>query len=292
MPELPEVETMVRGIRPAVEGRTIVRVERVRCACRPLTLRPPWRTLKRQLEGRRVERVRRAGKRIVWDLDDGCALVIEPRMTGLVVLDDPPDTAHLRLKFELESTPQGTRTRVWFWDRRGLGTVSLLDAHELSRTLGPGRLGPDALRLTADDWQRICHGRRQAIKTLLMDQRKVAGIGNLYASEILHEARIHPCTPAGVLKRRQLRRLADAVRRVLQEAIEHEGSTLGDGTYRTALNAPGRYQNLHRVYGRAGERCAHCRRGRIRRIVQAQRATFYCPVCQRPPRSAAGVSLP
>jgi formamidopyrimidine-DNA glycosylase len=115
----------------------------------------------------------------------------------------------------------------------------------------------------------------------LLDQKLVAGIGNLYASEILHRARIDPQRPAHRLGRAQIARLAAATRFVLEEAIRDEGSTLGDGTYRNALNEAGNYQNAHRVYDRAGERCPSCQRGTVRRIVQAQRSTFYCANCQR-----------
>ena len=119
------------------------------------------------------------------------------------------------------------------------------------------------------------------IKIVLLDQRTVAGIGNLYASEILHVSRIHPAQRADRLKPAELSRLSDAVRCVLEEAIRDEGSTLSDATYRTALNQNGRYQHKHRVYGRADETCPTCSNGAIRRIVQGQRSTFFCPECQR-----------
>jgi formamidopyrimidine-DNA glycosylase len=119
----------------------------------------------------------------------------------------------------------------------------------------------------------------------LLDQQALAGIGNLYAAEILHEARLHPQTPCSRLSAQHWRRLAAAITRVLEEAIRYEGSTLSDGTYRNALNLAGSYQNEHRVYDRAGLRCPTCTRGRVRRIVQAQRATFFCPNCQRARRA-------
>ena len=119
----------------------------------------------------------------------------------------------------------------------------------------------------------------------LLNQKKVAGIGNLYASEILHLSRISPEVPARELSRKQISRLAKAVPAILNEAIRYEGSTLGDGTYRNALNETGGYQNAHKVYARDGEICPTCDRGTIIRIVQAQRSTFFCRVCQRAPRS-------
>jgi formamidopyrimidine-DNA glycosylase len=119
------------------------------------------------------------------------------------------------------------------------------------------------------------------IKVALLDQRAVAGIGNLYASEILHLVGIHPARSCRRLRPGDWPRLADAIHKVLETAIRYEGSTLSDGTYRNALNESGSYQAYHRVYDRAGERCLCCGRGRIMRIVQAQRSTFFCPLCQR-----------
>lgn len=289
MPELPEVETMVRGIRPHVTGRAIVAVRRCRCPCKPIAVRPSLRTISRRIRGTSVTSVRRLAKRVVLELSSGEAIVIEPRMTGLMLLSDPPDREHLRLKWLLAAesatcSPLATEDRamsLWFWDRRGLGTVRLYSRHQLAEELGPDRLGPDALGLSVAEWGERCSRTSRALKTALLDQKWVAGIGNLYASEILHAARIHPEHPADRLKPRQIGRLAAAVQHVLLTAIRYEGSTLADGTYRNALNQDGGYQNEHRVYARAGEVCSTCRRSRIRRIVQNQRSTFFCPRCQR-----------
>lgn len=212
------------------------------------------------------------------DLSGGDTFVIEPRMTGLVLLVDPPDRAHLRVEWLLEGDRE--RNSLWFWDSRGLGTVRLLRPSVAANVLGATRLGPDALEMTHGDWRTRCAATARPIKVALLDQKLVAGIGNLYASEILHRARIHPAQPADRLSRAQLARLAAATLHILDEAIRYEGSTLSDGTYRNALNQSGSYQNAHRVYDRAGERCGSCDRGTIVRIVQAQRSTFYCPRCQ------------
>jgi formamidopyrimidine-DNA glycosylase len=279
VPELPEVETMVRGIRPFVEGREILAVRSCRCACKPLSMTPALSQLARQVRSERVASAGRLGKRIVLTLGSGASLVFEPRMTGLMLLADPPDRAHLRL--ELRFSGEREYNSVWFWDRRGLGTVRLFAPGELEQKLGEQTLGPDALHLTAQDWHARLTRTRRPIKVALLDQKLAAGIGNLYASEILHVARIHPAHPAHELTRPQSKRLHAAVQAVLTEAILHEGSTLGDATYRTALNQSGRYQNAHRVYDRAHEPCRTCGRGQIERIVQAQRSTFFCARCQR-----------
>jgi formamidopyrimidine-DNA glycosylase len=200
-------------------------------------------------------------------------------MTGLLLLADPPDREHLRLECVLAGA--GGERRLWLWDRRGLGTVTLFRPDEFARQLGTGRIGRDALEVSLAEWRALCRRTSRPIKVALLDQRWVAGIGNLYASEILHAAGIHPEARTNRLSGVRIRRLADATRHVLREAIRYEGSTLNDGTYRNALNESGGYQNEHRVYARAGKVCSTCRQGKIVRIVQAQRSTFFCGKCQR-----------
>jgi formamidopyrimidine-DNA glycosylase len=199
-------------------------------------------------------------------------------MTGLVLLSDPPSREHLRFRLDLRDA---TVPHLWYWDRRGLGSIRLLDRQQVEHQLGPPQLGPDALTLDADRLRTRLGVRRTPLKVALLDQSALAGVGNLYASEILHVARIHPQTRCDALTAAQWRRLATSLHTVLEEAIRYEGSTLADGTYRTVLNNPGGYQNRHRVYDRAGQPCPSCGKSDIRRIVQAQRSTFFCPQCQR-----------
>jgi len=279
VPELPEVETMVRGIRPFVEGRRIVAVRRCKTHCRPIGMSPTFARLAKRIEGQTVTAARRLGKRVVLDLSNAASLVVEPRMTGLMLLADPPDVEHLRLEWEFEDRRE--YNSIWFWDRRGLGTVRLFGPGELERDLGPGKLGPDALLFDVALWRERLGSTSRAVKVALLDQKLVAGIGNLYASEILHVAGIDPTRSSQTLRPADLKRLDAAVRSVLELAIQYEGSTLGDGTYRNALNQSGRYQNEHRVYMRDGESCQTCGRGSIARIVQAQRSTFFCNKCQK-----------
>lgn len=270
---------MVRGIRPFVAGRKLTALRRCRTKCRPITIRPAFPILVKRLTGRTVHAVRRLGKRILLDFDGGDCLAIEPRMTGLLVLADPPDPHHLRLMFAFDGERE--YNAVWFWDRRGLGTVRLYGPGELAKLLGSHRIGPDALSVTADELTTVFRRTRRAVKVVLLDQRAVAGIGNLYASEILHLAGIDPIRLADSLTDPEIRRLHAAAVAVLEDAIRSEGSTLGDGTYRNALNKAGGYQNLHRVYQKHGTLCPRCRQGVIERTVQAQRATFFCPRCQK-----------
>lgn len=285
MPELPEVETMVRGIRPHVEGRQIRTLRVPPCPCRPLLIEPAPRSMARRVSGATVDRIWRRAKRVVLSLSTGDAFAIEPRMTGLMLVDEAPDEGHLRLEWVFEPSAAYEIDSLWFWDRRGLGTIRLLTPEQQEVVFGPDRLGPDALEITEREWRDALATTRSAIKVALLNQKKVAGIGNLYASEILHLCRISPEIPANELSRKQISRLTQAVPAILNEAIRYEGSTLGDGTYRNALNESGGYQNAHKVYAREAELCPSCRRGKIVRIVQAQRSTFFCRVCQRKPRS-------
>src|SRR5262245_58576523 len=267
---------MRRGIA-AVSGSRILGAERERCRRRPILVQPAGSALGRRVAGRRIEEVARLGKRVVLKLDSGDRLIFEPRMTGLVLVADPPTVEHLRFRLDLADGPI---PHVWYWDRRGLGSVRLLDERQFATQLGNGYLGPDALALSADELRERLVSSRRAIKVALLDQKAVAGIGNLYASEILHLARIHPAKRCDLLKPDQWAAIHTRMLEVLHLAIQHEGSTLSDGTYRNALNQSGGYQNLHRVYDRAGELCLQCGQSKILRIVQAQRATFFCPLCQ------------
>jgi formamidopyrimidine-DNA glycosylase len=293
MPELPEVETMVRGIRPSVQGRQIREVLLCDCHCKPILLEPTIEVINKRVQGETVDRVWRRAKRVVLSLSSGDAFVIEPRMTGLMLLDEPPDEGHLRIQWSFKKTRQSkivaqatVYNDVWFWDRRGLGTVRLLDTDQQEAVLGLGNLGKDALEVTADDWWEVTRKTSSAIKVAMLDQKRVAGIGNLYASEILHVAKVSPELSANKLSKAQCSRIAETTVSILETSIQYEGSTLGDGTYRNALNKSGGYQNAHKVYAQEGETCPTCRRSKIVRIVQAQRSTFFCRNCQRKPRQS------
>jgi formamidopyrimidine-DNA glycosylase len=222
--------------------------------------------------------VDRAGKRVVVRLESADAIVFEPRMTGLVLLSSPPTLEHLRLRIVLDGRPP---RELLFWDRRGLGLVRLVRQAEFEAHYGESKLGKDALALSSEELIARLAKSRRPIKVALLNQAALAGIGNLYASEILHLARIDPRRPCNILRKAEWGRVHAAMLEVLHAAIQHEGSTLGDGTYRNALNEEGSYQNHHRVYDRAGQPCERCRRGEIERIVQAQRSTFFCAKCQK-----------
>ncbi|MFN0017791.1 MAG: bifunctional DNA-formamidopyrimidine glycosylase/DNA-(apurinic or apyrimidinic site) lyase [Pirellulaceae bacterium] len=277
MPELPEVETMRRGILKAV-GSRIAAAGRVPCKKQPILVQPGPAALSKKVVGQTIQGIGRVGKRVVIHLEEGDSLVFEPRMTGLVLVADPPTMEHLRFRLDLKGGPLKS---IWYWDRRGLGSVRLLSARQFQEQFQDGKVGPDALDITVAQMQQRMESSKRAIKVALLDQRALAGVGNLYASEILHLCGIHPARRCDLLRGEQWEQIHLRMREVLELAIQHEGSTLSDGTYRNALNKEGGYQNHHRVYDRAGDLCPTCSRGPIIRIVQAQRATFYCPECQR-----------
>jgi len=276
MPELPEVETMRRGI-VAAAGAVISKIVRPSSSLQPIAILPPLREFRRRAVGRQIADVVRLGKRILLELDSGDRIAIEPRMTGLVFLADPPDRKHLRLVIELS----GPAEQILFWDQRGLGVVRLVSPEEFKALYGPAKIGPDALEISAAELRQRIGQSTRAIKVALLDQKALAGVGNLYASEILHRAGIHPAQSCRRLRKAQWQRIHAEMLRVLHNAIQHQGSTLRDGTYRIARDVPGNYQVNHRVYQRHGQACLACGKALIVRIVQAQRSTFYCPTCQR-----------
>ncbi|GIW96467.1 MAG: formamidopyrimidine-DNA glycosylase [Pirellulaceae bacterium] len=279
MPELPEVEAMRRGLEQAgVPGSTVSHIDFPRTRYRPIEIHPSRNAIRRLLVGRRIESVDRWGKAVLLVFEHQQRLVIEPRMTGLMLICPPNDRQYVRMTLSLEGARIET---VYFWDRRGLGKVHLWSEQEFERRQADGLRGPDALRVSRTELIQALGGSRRPIKLALLDQHILSGVGNLYASEILHRARIHPQRACCQLDTHQWQRLHRAMREVLGEAVRCEGSTLLDETYLNVNGKPGRYQYRHRVYQRAGSLCSQCRKGIIQRMVLGQRSTFFCPICQR-----------
>ena len=272
MPELPEVETIRRDLRGCLLGR---RIDSVR-VLRPSVLECSARKLRAALTGRTVCDVRRHGKVLILDLDSGVSLLVHLRMTGqLLICDGAPDPRFVRLAFHLSDGG-----RLVYADCRALGRLELCGSEDLACSRSLARFGPDAVSEAGlSALLQKARRRRTPIKCLLLNQAVLAGIGNIYASEILHVARIAPDRPADRLSPRELTRVKRAVRRVLSAAIEARGTTFSD--FRTGTGEPGRYASQLRVYGREGEPCKRrgCR-GIVVRTVQQQRSTFHCPVCQ------------
>lgn len=277
MPELPEAETIVRGLRPRLTGRTVTGLDVVR----PDILREEARAFRRGLIGRTVSTVERRAKNVVFPLVGGGVLAVNLGMTGRLLLDPPSSAArHPAVRFALDDG----HTLV-FDDVRRFGTVECLDAEAWrarSDAMGPEPLDPG---FRAEELRRRLAESRAPVRSWLLDQRKIAGVGNIYANEALYLAGIDPRRPARDVTSAEAGRLHGAIREVLEQAIRAGGTTLRD--YRTADGDEGRYGNALRVYGRAGEPCARCGTG-IVRIVFANRSAFLCPRCQPPKRRRTG----
>ena len=280
MPELPEVETVVRGLRAHLEGRRLVRVAQRRADLRfPL---PP--NFAARLEGRRVLRITRRAKYILAYLDDGQVLLCHLGMSGRMLVGNGADGPPGPHDHVILSTDRGDEVR--FNDARRFGCMDLVDeagltSHRLLRDLGPEPLGN---AFSGPELARRLVGKRTSIKAALMDQRVVAGLGNIYVSESLFFAGLSPRRMSYTVQGARAERLVRAIRDVLQRAIEAGGSSLRD--YVQADGELGYFQHSWAVYDREGEPCPGCtcdrtKSGGIRRIVQSNRSTFYCGMRQR-----------
>lgn len=263
MPELPEVETVVRGLAPVLPGRRIISAEFLSKFVTP----GDRDALAMHLAGRVIERVRRHGKFIVIELDRG-VLVIHLGMTGKLLVDAEPGP-HSYGVFHLDHGGV-----LIYDDPRQFGRIEFSD--ELPRRVA--RLGPDPLTVSLEDFLAALRARNARIKPLLLDQRFLRGLGNIYADEVLFRARIHPKTASSRIGRKRAADLHQAIQETLQLAIQHRGSSISD--YVDATGERGSFQLLHRVYGKEGLPCPVCG-APIRRILVAQRGTHYCPRCQR-----------
>jgi formamidopyrimidine-DNA glycosylase len=272
VPELPEVETVRRRLLPHLSGRTLAEVEVLDYR---LTDPEPPDAVAARLRGARVETLGRRGKYLLFELADGAALAVHLRMTGnLLWLSSPPTVAppFLRARALLDDG-----SFLGYTDVRRFGTWRV--AEDGAEALLAGKLGPEPLGdWGAADLARALAGRRAAVKAAILDQRVVAGVGNIYADEALFAARIHPASPAGRLSRTRVARLHEAVRDALQAGIDAQGASIRD--FRTPDGGYGSAQERFAAYGRGGEPCERCGTP-LRRTVIAQRGTTYCPRCQR-----------
>jgi formamidopyrimidine-DNA glycosylase len=275
MPELPEVETTARLVRPRLLGRSVQSAR----ALWPRTLGGLGAAaFERGVRGAEVRAVGRRAKWVVIDLArDGASagvLLVHLRMTGRLVVEEAGSDAGPWLRVGL-TLDDGNELR--FLDVRKFGRVLYLrDPAAHFAELGPEPLGPEF----TEDWlYRALRGRRRALKPLLLDQTFVAGLGNIYVDEALFAARLHPLRRSDAVSRAKVGALHAAIQRILAAAIEREGSSF-DSFYRTPEGRPGEYQALFEVYGRDGERCRRCGGGIVRMVV-GQRGTHLCPRCQR-----------
>jgi formamidopyrimidine-DNA glycosylase len=285
MPELPEVETIVRGLRTVLPGRTIlsVRLGKTDFIEDPVALAE-------MLPGRCIETVERLGKFIRLQLSAGAgaksaerelSLIVHLGMTGWLGVrrQDDPVAPHTHAFFELED---GRELR--YTDIRRFGQMRLVGGDQIDAF--KDSLGQEPLEISASEFNRRLAGRRARIKALLLDQSVFRGIGNIYADESLWQARIHPARLAARLKPAELVGLRNAIRRVLQRAILDRGSSISN--FVDAEGQPGEYQRRHRVYGREGKPCFRCGT-KIQRAIVAGRSSYFCPRCQRAPRRVRGI---
>jgi formamidopyrimidine-DNA glycosylase len=275
MPELPEVETIRRQLAPLVQGRVLHAME---------ILDPRWsrplapEELTDALVGRRIQTLGRRGKYLVWSLQGDVHLVQHLRMTGAVLCEPKPEPAHVRVRIQLRP-----KRRLVIVDPRRFGTGELLLGAEALEEFFALRLGLEPLDegFTATHLHSILKGRAAPIKALLLDQRRIAGVGNIYADEALHRAGIHPLRPAGRLSAVQRVRLHGAVIDALQAGIEARGATIDD--FRHVDGVRGSFQDQFLVHRRAGEPCPSCETTIVKMVV-AGRGTYVCERCQPRPR--------
>jgi len=275
MPELPEVETIRRQLAPVVEGRRIAEME---------VLDQRWSAPALGVEvadavrGRRIDRLDRRGKYLVWELSGDVHLVMHLRMTGNLLYADDARFARMRIRLDDGGT-------VIFADQRRFGTGVVLLGSDARDDYFASRLGVEPLSadFTADHIRELARGRRAPAKAFLLNQERIAGVGNIYADEALFVARIHPLRPIGTLRGKQFDELRAAVVEVLEAGIDARGATIDD--FRHTDGASGAFQDRFLVHLRAGEPCARCGTT-IKKIRAAGRGTYLCPRCQRAPRAA------
>lgn len=280
MPELPEVETVRRGVAAQVVGR---RIERVEVGRARTVRRTSPQALIDGLTGATITDAQRRGKYLLLPLDTGDVMMVHLRMSGRLLVADagterPP---HTHVVMHLSGRP---RQELWFVDPRTFGEVVVFDPDHADVQMPElARLGVDPIAdgLTRLQLARLLRGRRRQLKPFLLDQSVIAGIGNIYCDESLHRARLRPDRLADSLTPREVTRLHEAITTVLSEAVEAGGSTLADTQYVDIEGQGGWFQVHHKVYDRAGERCLTCGKADIVRTVSGGRSTCHCPRCQR-----------
>jgi formamidopyrimidine-DNA glycosylase len=278
MPELPEVETIRRQLAPHIEGRTL---ERIKILDARWTRPDSPVRVERELRGAVVDRLERSGKYLVWRLSEDRHLLMHLRMTGALLIDPPTEPAHTRVRFWLD----GGR-RLFYVDPRRFGTGHLLHGVVACDGYFETRIGvePFTPGFTTEHLFRLTRGRRAPIKAFVLDQRRIAGVGNIYADEALFRAGIHPLRPAGRLTRAQLERLRIGIEESLQAGIDAKGASIDD--FRHIDGARGSFQDRFLIHRRAGEPCPRCGTV-VRKIVAAGRGTYVCERCQSRPRAHA-----
>ncbi|MCA1730253.1 MAG: bifunctional DNA-formamidopyrimidine glycosylase/DNA-(apurinic or apyrimidinic site) lyase [Actinobacteria bacterium] len=275
MPELPEVETIKEDLRELVVG---ARIEGAEVLDSSLVEQPSSEELARRLEGVQITGARRRAKHLIMELDSGDSLVFQLKIGGQLLLVPPVEEPHTVLMLILYL--DGNK-RLFLRDETGFTRVRLLDAEELEArlsALGPEPLGEKFKEDGAKYLQETLSSRRAQIKPLLLDQKIVSGIGNIYVDEILYDARLHPRRKANTLSGEEWKRIHAAIRKNLADGVAHRGTTVR--LYKDVLGRPGEHQNYLRVFEKHGKPCPACE-GNIVREKVGGRPTHFCPSCQR-----------
>jgi len=279
MPELPEVETIRRQLAPHLEGRTLTSVE-----LRDFrwTQPAPPELIAAELTGARVQKLGRRGKYLIWELDRDRHLLVHLRMTGSLLVDPAPEPPHAHARFELEDG----HTLVYV-DPRRFGTGHLMLSSSARDAYLNARLGAEPLTsgFTPAYLRAQARGRTAPVKSFILDQRRIAGVGNIYADEALHRAGVHPLRPAGSLTLAQWTAVKDAIEIALADGIDAKGASIDD--FRHVDGARGSFQDRFLVHMREDEPCLTCGRP-IRKIVVGGRGTYVCERCQPRPRVRRG----
>jgi formamidopyrimidine-DNA glycosylase len=272
MPELPEVETIVRRLRLSLIGQKIRSVQ----ILNPGILRSSPKVFVRTLTGAIIREIRRKGKFILIDLTPDWTLILHLKMTGQVFIEprSTPADRHTQVIFHFHSSQFQMRYR----DIRKFGFFDLFPGKPIDSNPYLSRLGPDPFETTSNQFVKIVLSRKRTVKSLLLDQSLISGLGNIYVDESLFQAKIHPLTKTDTLSPARIKDLHRIIKKILTRAISMHGSTLKD--YRRPDGTSGGFQNYHQVYGRTGSPCPSCGL-QIEKIRVAGRGTHYCPGCQK-----------
>ncbi len=286
MPELPEVETIIRGLEEGVRGRTFLDAW---TDSKTLFKNISFEGLREKIKGKKIKGIRRRGKNILFDLSDSSVLLIHQKITGHLLLGKWQKQGKewaSKTKGALSLDPANRFLRVIFFlsggldmalsDLRKFAKIELWEGEDLEEYFKS--FGPEPLTIAFEEFKKLFSSKKGKIKQILMDQRFIVGIGNIYASEILWEAKISPFRDAGKIKQEELKRIYSAIKKILKKAIKLQGDSFSD--FRTISGQKGRYQNFAKVYQKEGEQCPECG-GKIKRIKQGGRSSFFCPSCQK-----------
>lgn len=288
MPELPEVETIARGLQRTIVGK---RIQDIRTIC-PDVVKQPSRIFRKELLRRKVKGVRRRGKYLLMDLSGGKTLLVHLGMTGNFFFDVRRPPSVVRRQLQANNTSRNKKhnhllfsflesnAQLCYNDQRKFGKIKVFNTKEENNVPEMNKLGPEVLSVIYSEFVGIFRRRKGRIKSALLNQHIIAGLGNIYADESLFEARMNPAQITNTISKRKLRDLHRAIKKVLRKAIRAGGSSVDN--YLNVDGEIGRFQLQHKVYGREGESCKRCGT-KIKRIKINQRSSYFCPRCQ-PPR--------